>query len=64
MKKLRIFFPQDHSSFTSKPLEQDFIETKIHYIIKEDGFWFLEDETGAEMLVTKDLLKRVTITLL
>lgn len=64
MKKLRIFFHQDYSAFTSKPLEQDFIEAKIHHIIKEDGFWFVDDGNGAEMLLTKDLLKRVTITLI
>jgi hypothetical protein len=64
MKRLRIYFPDDHSSFTSKPLDKKTIETKIYYILNEGGFEFFEDENGNEMLVTKDLLNRTTITLI
>ena len=61
-KRLRIFFPQDHSTFISKPLEKDDILKTISWVM-EDRFSVVENDRGEELIITKSLLDRVTVTL-
>jgi hypothetical protein len=62
MKRVRIFFPQDHSTFISKPLEKDDFDEMVHWVL-EGGHQWLENDNGDKLLLVKSLLDRVTVTL-
>lgn len=62
-KRLRVFFPQDHSTFISKEYLENDLKQSIHYVVAENGVSYIESDSGDLLVLTKSLLDRATLTL-